>query len=52
MLVKQRRDDEDGGITSPFPCRGFVPRPVGFIDMCDFWDEWVVGIWIREHGAD
>jgi hypothetical protein len=41
-----------GGGTSPFPCGGFVSRPVGFIDVCDFRDEGVVGVGVGEHAAD
>lgn len=41
-----------GDGTSPFPCGGFVSRPVGFIDVCDFRDERVVGVGIGEHAAD
>jgi len=37
------------GLTGPFPCGGFVSRPVSFIDMRDFGDKWVIGIRICEH---
>jgi len=42
----------DGVFSGPFPRSGFVPCAVSFVDVGDLGDEWVVGIWIGEHGAD
>jgi hypothetical protein len=40
------------GITSPFPCGGFVSGPVCFVDVRDFGDEGVVWVGVGEHRAD
>jgi hypothetical protein len=42
----------DGILASPFPGRGFVPAAVGLVDVRDFRNEWVVGVWVGEHGTD
>ena len=39
-------------LPSPLPGGGFVSGSVGLVDMCNFWYQWVVGVWIRQHGAD
>lgn len=44
--------DLDSIFAGPFPCRRLVSRAVGLVDMCDFGDERVVRVGVREHGAD
>ena len=39
-------------VKCPFLCGGFVPRPIGLVNACDFWDEWFVVIRVGEQGAD
>jgi len=42
----------DGVFPCPFPGGGLVPCSVGFVDMCDFGHERIIGIGISEHGTD
>jgi hypothetical protein len=42
----------DGVFSCPLASCGFVAAAVGFVDMCDFGDEWVIGVRIGEHRAD
>lgn len=39
-------------LSCPFPGRRFISSTIGFVDVCDLWYEWVVGIWVGQHGAD
>lgn len=42
----------DSIFPGPFFCCGLVPVSVGLVDMGDFWNERVIGVGVREHGAN
>jgi len=42
----------DGVFTCPLSSGSLVSGTVGLVDVCDFGDQWVVGIGVGEHGAN
>jgi len=42
----------NGVFASPFSSRGFVASAVRFVHVGNFWNEWVVWVGVRQHGAD
>jgi len=42
----------DGVLPGPLSGRGFVSRSIRLVHVGDFWDKRVVGIGVRQHGAN
>jgi len=42
----------DGIFASPFLRGTIVSLTVGLVNVSNFWNERVIWVWIREHGAD
>ena len=42
----------DSVLPGPLPGRGFIPRTIGFVDMCNLWHKRVIRVRVREHRAD
>lgn len=42
----------DGVLAGPLSGGGLVAGTVGLVNVSDLWDEWVVWVWVGEHGAN